>query len=51
MLWWFLISDKIIIATISGSLANGSGFIGSERRVEPEGPIRMLRLLILNSVS
>jgi hypothetical protein len=44
-------SDDSIIGTVSGSLADGSSFVESERRVEPEGPIKMLRLSIVNSVS
>jgi hypothetical protein len=44
-------SDDSIIAFVSGSLADGSGFVGSERRVEPEGPMKMFRLPIVSSVS
>jgi hypothetical protein len=44
-------SEYSIIATVSGSLADRSGFAGSERRVEPEGPMKMLRLPIVNSIS
>jgi hypothetical protein len=44
-------SDDSIIAFVSGSLADGSGFVGSKRRVEPEGPMKMFRLLIVSSVS
>jgi hypothetical protein len=44
-------SDDSIIATVSDSLADGSGFVESERRFEPEGPIKMLRLPIVNSIS
>jgi hypothetical protein len=35
------------MATILGLLADGSGFARSERRVKPEGPMKMLRLLIV----
>jgi hypothetical protein len=45
------LSEYSIIATVSGSLADGSGFAGSERRVEPEGPMKMLRLPIVTSIS
>jgi hypothetical protein len=44
-------SEYSIIATVSGSLADGSGFAGSERRVKPDGPMKMLRLPIVNSIS
>jgi hypothetical protein len=44
-------SDDSIIATVSGSLTDGSGFVGFERQVEPEGPIKMLRFPIVNSIS
>jgi hypothetical protein len=51
--WWSLEepSEYSIIATILGSLADRSGFAGSERRVEPEGPMKMFRLPIVNSIS
>jgi hypothetical protein len=45
------LSEYSIIATISGSLADGSCFVGSERRDEPDGPMRMLKLPIVNSIS
>jgi hypothetical protein len=31
-------SDDSVIATVSGSLADGSGFVGSERQIEPSDP-------------
>jgi hypothetical protein len=44
-------SEYSIIATVSGSLADGSYFVGSERRDEPDGLMRMLKLPIVNSIS
>jgi hypothetical protein len=44
-------SEYSIIATISGSLVDGSYFVGSERRDEPDGPMRMLKLPIVNFIS
>jgi hypothetical protein len=44
-------SDDYVIATVSGSLADGSGFIGSERRIEPSDPMRKFRLPIDKSIS
>jgi hypothetical protein len=44
-------SDDSSITTISGSLADGSGFVESERRVKPDCLIKMLKLLIVSSVS
>jgi hypothetical protein len=44
-------SDDSTIATVLGSIADGSGFVGSERRVKPDGPTRMLRLPIVNYIS
>jgi hypothetical protein len=44
-------SDDSSITTVSGSIADGSGFVESERRVEPECPIKMLKLPIVSSVS
>jgi hypothetical protein len=40
--------DTVIVLAL---LADGSGFAGSERRVEPEDPMRKLRLPIVNSIS
>jgi hypothetical protein len=31
-------SDDVDIATVSGSLADGFGFVGSEKRIEPSDP-------------
>jgi hypothetical protein len=44
-------SDDSSITTVSGLLADGSGFVESERRDEPDGPMRMLKLPIVNSFS
>jgi hypothetical protein len=44
-------SDDSIIAFVSVSLADGSIFIGSERRVEPEGPMKIFKLPIVSSTS
>jgi hypothetical protein len=43
-------SDDSNIATILGSLADGSGFVGSERRIEPSDPTQKFRLLIVNTL-
>jgi hypothetical protein len=40
-----------IIAVVSGSLADGFCYVGSERRDEPDGPIRMLKLPMVSSTS
>jgi hypothetical protein len=42
-------SDDSSITTVSGLLADGSGFVESERWDEPNGPMRMLKLPIVNS--
>jgi hypothetical protein len=44
-------SDYSDIATISGSLADGPGFIGSERRIEPSDLTQKFRLPIITSIS
>jgi hypothetical protein len=44
-------SDDSSITTVLGLLADGSGFVESERRDEPDGLMRMLKLPIVNSVS
>jgi hypothetical protein len=44
-------SDDSDIANVSGSLADGSRFIGSERRIEPSDPTRKLRFPIVKSIS
>jgi hypothetical protein len=43
--------DDSDIATVSGSLADGSGFVGSERRIEPIDPMRKFRLPIVKFIS
>jgi hypothetical protein len=40
--------DTVIVLAL---LADGSGFAGSERRVEPKDPTQKLRLPIVNSIS
>jgi hypothetical protein len=40
--------DTVIVLVL---LADGSGFAGSERRVEPEDPARKFRLPIVRSIS
>jgi hypothetical protein len=44
-------SDDSNITSVSGLLADGSGFVESERRDEPDGPTKMLKLPIVNSIS
>jgi hypothetical protein len=44
-------SDDSNIASVLGLLADGSSFIESERRDEPDGPTKMLKLPIVNSIS
>jgi hypothetical protein len=44
-------SDDSNISSVSGLLADGSGFAESERRDEPDGPMKMLKLPIVNSIS
>jgi hypothetical protein len=44
-------SDDSDIATVLGSLADGPGFAGSERRIEPSDPTRKFRLPIVKSIS
>jgi hypothetical protein len=44
-------SDDSDIATVSGSLADGSGFVGSERRIKPSDPTRKFRHPIIKSIS
>jgi hypothetical protein len=39
--------DTMIVLVL---LADGSNFVGSERRVEPENPTQKLRLPIVNSI-
>jgi hypothetical protein len=40
-----------IIAVASSSLADGFCFVESERRDEPDGPMRMLKLPMVSSTS
>jgi hypothetical protein len=44
-------SDDSNVSYVLGLLADGSGFVESERRDEPDGPMRMLKLPIVNSNS
>jgi hypothetical protein len=44
-------SDDSNITSVSGLLTDGSGFVESERRDEPDGPTKMLKLPIVNSIS
>jgi hypothetical protein len=44
-------SDDSDIATVSGSLADGPDFVGSERRIEPSDLTRKFRLPIVKSIS
>jgi hypothetical protein len=44
-------SDDSDIATVSGSLADGPIFVGSQRRIEPSDPTRKFKLPIVNSIS
>jgi hypothetical protein len=44
-------SEYSIVAAILGLLADGSGFVESERRDEPDGLMKMLKLPIVNSIS
>jgi hypothetical protein len=39
------------IATVLDSLADGPGFAGSERRIEPKDPMRKFKLPIVRSIS
>jgi hypothetical protein len=39
------------IATVSGSLADGPGFAGSERRIKPSDLTQKFRLPIVKSIS
>jgi hypothetical protein len=43
--------DNSNVSFVSGLLADGSGFIESERRDEPDGPTMMLKLPMVNSIS
>jgi hypothetical protein len=44
-------SDDSYIATVLGSLADGPGFTGSERRIEPSDPTLKFKLPIVKSIS
>jgi hypothetical protein len=44
-------TDDPDIVIVLISLADGSSFAGSERRVEPEDPTRKFRLPIVSSIS
>jgi hypothetical protein len=44
-------SDDSDIATILGFLADGPGFAGSERRIEPSDPTQKFQLPIVKSIS
>jgi hypothetical protein len=44
-------SDDSNISSVLGLLADGSGFVESERRDEPDGPMKMLKFPIVNSIS
>jgi hypothetical protein len=44
-------SDDSNVSSVSGLLADGSGFVESERRDEPDGLIKMLKLPIVSSIS
>jgi hypothetical protein len=44
-------SDNSNVSSVSGLLADGFGFVESERRDEPNGPTKMLKLPIVNSIS
>jgi hypothetical protein len=44
-------SDDSNVSSISGLLADGFGFTESERRDEPDGPMRMLKLPMVSSTS
>jgi hypothetical protein len=44
-------SDDSNITFVLGLLADESGFVKSERRDEPDGPMKMLKLPIVNSIS
>jgi hypothetical protein len=44
-------TDDPDIVIVLVSLADGSSFAGSERRVEPEDPTRKFRLPIIRSIS
>jgi hypothetical protein len=45
------LSDDSGIVFVSDLLADGPGFAGSERRIEPSDPTRKFRLPIVKSIS
>jgi hypothetical protein len=45
------LSDDSNITSVSGLLADGFGFVESERRDEPDGLMKILKLPIVNSIS
>jgi hypothetical protein len=44
-------SDDSNVSSVSGLFADGSSFVESERRDEPDGPTMMLKLPMVNSIS
>jgi hypothetical protein len=44
-------SDDSNVSSVSGLFADGSDFVESERRDEPDGPMMMLKLPMVNSIS
>jgi hypothetical protein len=44
-------SDDSSVSSVSGLFADGSGFVESERRDEPDGSMMMLKLPMVNSIS
>jgi hypothetical protein len=44
-------SDDSSVSFVSGLFADGSGFVESERRDEPDDPIMMLKLPVVSSIS
>jgi hypothetical protein len=44
-------TDDFDLATVLVSLADGSGFAGSERQIEPKDPTRKFRLPLVSFIS
>jgi hypothetical protein len=44
-------SDDSSVSSVSGLFADGSGFVESERRDDPDYPIMMLKLPMVCSIS
>jgi hypothetical protein len=44
-------SDDSSVSSVSGFFADGSGFVESERRDEPDDPMMMLKLPMVSSIS